>query len=739
MKTTANGAVQVQVPVAGMSCQACAAKVESTLRGLPGVDRAEVNFGSRTATLEIDPTRVGTPVLQSALRPLGYDVPDGVLGERSLEEDLAYGERTEAAERRRLALEFGLALLFGAAALLAPSEPAWLALALSAPVQFGAGWRIHASGWRALTQLAPDMNTLVSLGTSAAWLAGLASLLSPAAHAGHGMHAHDATLVLGFVLLGRWLEARLRWRASDALRSLLSLAPPRARVLRAGAPVEVALEELREGNLVLVRPGERVPVDGTILEGRAQLDESHWTGESFPAERGPGDELRAGSLTLDGALTLVATRVGAASSLARVAEAVRRAQGSRPRIQRLADRASRVFVPAVLALALATLGGWLLAGASAPEALGHAVAVLVIACPCALGLATPMAIVAATARAAREGLLVRDAEVFERLASVERVAFDKTGTLTSGKPRLTSVLLAPGVASSEDELLSRAAAVEEASEQPLARAVVEEARRRELPFGRALGFRAQPGAGVEGRVRGAQLWLGSPRAARERGLAPERIDALVAPLVARGESLVLVQVDGELAGALGFRDEARPGARAALAELEQLGLEVEMLSGDHRAAVEATARELGIARAHGELAPADKAAQVQSERAAGRRVLFVGDGINDAAALSAATVGLAMGRGAEIAVQASDAALLREDLALVPRSVRLARRTLGVVRSNLVWAFGYNLAALPLATGVFERWIPLHVHAQWAGAAMAFSSVAVVLNSLRLRTTRLAS
>ncbi len=737
MQTSETSAVEVQVPVSGMSCQACAAKVEKTLRSLPGIGKAEVNFGSRTATLEIDPARVGTAVLQSALRPLGYDVPEGVLGERSIAEDLAYAERSEAAERRRLGFELALALVFGLAALVVPAEPAWLGLALSAPVQFVAGWRIHRMGLRALAQRAPDMNTLVSLGTNAAWFALLWSVLAPAAHATHGAHAHDATLVLGFVLLGRWLEARLRWRAGDALRTLLALAPPRARVLRAGEPVEVALEELREGNLVLVRPGERVSVDGTVLEGRAALDESHWTGESFPVERGPGDELRAGSLSLDGALTLVATRVGSASSLGRVAEAVRRAQGSRARVQRLADRASSIFVPGVLLIALATLGGWLLAGAGASEALGHMVAVLVIACPCALGLATPMAIVAATARAAKEGLLVRDAEVFERLAEVEHVAFDKTGTLTAGKPVLTTIALAPGAALVENDLLALCAAVEDASEQPLARAIVDEARRRELVLARALGFRAQPGAGVEGRVRGKQLWLGSPRAAAADGLAAERIDALVAPLAARGESLVLVRIDGELAGALGFRDEPRPSAAPALASLQRLGLSVEVLSGDHRAAVERTARELGIAEARGELTPAAKAAELERQRAQGRRVLFVGDGINDAAALAAASVGLALGRGAEIAVQASDAALLREDLALVPRTLVLARRTLGVVRSNLVWAFGYNLAALPLATGALERWIPLHVHAQWAGAAMAFSSVAVVLNSLRLRTTRL--
>lgn len=725
MRTAEERALKVRVPVSGMSCQACAAKVEKTLRALPGVGHAEVNFGSRAATLELDPARVGTAVLQASLRPLGYDVPDGELGGRGVEADLAYAEEAEERERKRLARELCVAVAFSAAALFAPASPAWLAPLLAAPVQLYAGWRIHRTGLRALLQRAPDMNTLVSLGTSAAWLASLAGALTGATHA----HGSDASLVLSFVLLGRFLEARLRARAGGALRALLDLAPRRARVLRRGAEVEVALEELRPGNLVLVRPGERISVDGTILEGRAKLDESHWTGESFPAERGPGDAVRAGSLALDGALSLTATAVGATSSLGRVAEAVRAAQGSRADIQRLADRVSSVFVPLVLALALATLAGWLFAGAGWSVAADHAVALLVIACPCALGLATPMAIVAATGRAAKEGLLVRDAQVFERLARVRRVAFDKTGTLTAGRPTLASLVPTPD-GPAPDELLALCAAVESWSEQPLARAIVAEAEQRGLRFARAQDFRAQPGAGVEGRVANRTLWLGSPRAALARGVDPRE---LAAPLSAAGESLVVVLRDGALAGVLGFVDAPRPEARAALDTLRAQGFELELLSGDNRAAVARTARDLGIAEARGELSPHEKSQALEGRAG----VLFLGDGINDAAALAAASVGVAMGRGAELAIQASDAALLREDLQLVPRALELARRTLSVIRQNLVWAFAYNLAALPLAAGALERWIPLQVHAQWAGAAMAGSSIAVVLNSLRLRVIRL--
>jgi Cu+-exporting ATPase len=732
MRSPASHVLKVQVPVSGMSCQACAATVEKTLRALPGVGHAEVNFGSRTATLEVDPARVGTGVLQASLRPLGYGVPDGELGGRGIEADLAYAEAAEERERRRLTLELLVALVFSAAALLAPAQPGWLAPLFSAPVQLFAALRIHRTGLRALLQRAPDMNTLVSLGTSAAWLAALASAFAAGAHEHGAMRASDASLVLCFVLLGRWLEARLRRRAGDALRALLDLAPSRARVLRRGAEVEVALEELRAGSLVVVRPGERIPVDGTILEGRARLDESHWTGESFPVERGPGDALRAGSLALDGALTLTATAVGSASSLGRVAEAVRAAQGSRADIQRLADRVSAVFVPLVIGIALASLCGWFLAGAGWGVAAGHAVAVLVIACPCALGLATPMAIVAATGRAAKEGLLVRDAQVFERLARVQRVAFDKTGTLTAGRPALVSVAR-PAGGPSEDELLALCAAVESWSEQPLARALVAEAARRSLAFARAQDFRAQPGAGVEGRVGGRAVWIGSARAALARGLDPQLLEPLAAPLRAAGESLVVVLRERELAGVLGFRDAPRPGASKALEELRALGLELEILSGDHAAAVERTARELGVSAARGELTPEEKAQALSGRRG----LLFVGDGINDAAALAAASVGMAMGRGAEIAIQASDAALLREDLCLVPRALVLSRATLAVIRQNLFWAFAYNLAALPLASGALERWIPLQVHAQWAGAAMAFSSIAVVLNSLRLRVVRL--
>ncbi|MEW6070994.1 MAG: heavy metal translocating P-type ATPase [Planctomycetota bacterium] len=737
---TAGRTDELRFPVSGMSCQACAQSVEKALRAVPGVESAAVNFGARTAVVVRDPKIAGGKAIAAAVQAAGYGVPeDSLAGVRSLAADLAFAAEAEARAVRRLRRDVALAVAAGGGAvlLLHHGGDPLLALLLVTVVQFGAGAGILAAGARAARRGAADMNTLVGLGTLAAWGAAVLAFAAPSIVADPGPPIHAVAMILAFVLLGRWLEGGARARAGGAVRALLDLAPPTARVLRAGEEREVPLAAVEPGNLVLLRPGERIPVDGEVMSGRSALDESMLTGESLPAERGPGERVHAGTLNGLGALTIRATGIGADSVLGRIAAAVHAAQGSKAPVQRLADRVSAVFVPAVLALAAATFALWLAAGAGAGEALARVVAVLVVACPCALGLATPTAIMVATGRGAREGCLVRDAGALERLAALDVLLLDKTGTVTAGRLALREIALLDGAGIDETELLRLAAAVERASEQPLARAVLAAARERNVPPAAAREFRAEPGAGVQGVVGEREVWIGSPRAASERGLGGTELATRIEALGAAGATPVVVAVDGRAAGLLAFGDPLRPGSAAAVRALERSGVTVELLSGDHPPAVRAAAAELGIGRWEGALRPTDKAERVRARRAGGAVVAMAGDGINDALALTAADVGIAMGGGADVALEAAAVALLQDDPSRLPVLVDLARRTMATIRANLLWAFGYNLVALPLAAGALAPWTGWSIPAPAAAAAMAGSGVLVVANSLRLRWARL--
>lgn len=772
----ASSTLRLQLPVAGMTCQGCAHTVQRALAGVDGVTRAEVSFGSRTADVDVDTSRLPReqigPRLSRALGPLGYRIPDDVSRDADLSRDVAFARDAEASESRHVRRALVLAAMFGSSTLLAGhfGAPVGVQVALAGVVVFVACNRVLATGARALVRLAPEMNTLVGLGLVAAWTSAAVAVVAPSALPDGERHLHDAVLIAFFVLLGRELESRARTRAGDAVRALLDLAPPTARVLRRGVEQEVPLSEVRRGNLVLVRPGERIPVDGLVLDGRTSVDESLLTGESLERDRAPGDKVHGGTLNGNGAITVQATGIGADSALGRIAQAVRTAQGSKARIQRVADRVSAVFVPIVLVVAVATWIAWSVSGAGASVALSHAIAVLVIACPCALGLATPAAILSATGRGAREGLLLRDADAFERLARVDTVAFDKTGTLTIGRPRLASIerivldraptghaaeLDGPSrpvntssatAVVGDDEILGWCAAVESKSEQPLARGIVAAARERGVRIATPKDFRAWPGIGVTGEVAGHALWIGSPRAARERAreradgrsvAAEASVERAVATLEARGETPVVVEVDGTFVAALGLVDTARENSVEAVRALRADGIEVHVLSGDRRAAVEAVTRPLGLTAVRSELTPESKVSALHELRAASRRVVMVGDGLNDAPALSAADAGIAMGGGADVAIAVADASLLRDDPLRVAVALRLARATMRTVRANLAWAFAYNWIALPFAAGVFEPLWGLALPAGLAGAAMSISSLAVVLNSLRLRSVRL--
>ncbi len=726
---------RLEFPVAGMTCQACALTIEKALKSVPGVVEARANFGSRSATVVRERGRANSPAIAAAVARVGYSVPGDLDAPDAVATGFKFSADSEQAALTRVRRDALIAAVFGVPVVLAHPlglDPQ-LALLLSVPVQFIAGAGILSAGLRAALRLGPDMNSLVALGSLAAWIAAAAETLRPGSLPGAGEHLHAAALILAFVLIGRWLEARVRLRAGDAVKRLLELAPDRVRVLRRGEEAEVPLSEVKPGNLVLVRPGERIPVDGEIFDGQTWLDESTWTGESTPVARGAGELIRAGSLNGSGAISMRATGIGANSSLGRVAAAVRSAQGSRAPVQDLVDRISGVFVPAVVAIAALTLGAWFWSTSNWTQALGHMVSVLVVACPCALGLATPAAVIAAVGRGASEGVLVRNAGALQRLVDVSFVVFDKTGTLTLGRPVVVSV---ETLDLSRDEALSLAASVEARSEQPLARAIENAARARDLRPEPLADFLATPGAGVEARIGSRSVFVGSRAAALGRANNQAELERMLAEPIARGETTAVLVVDGRAQAVFGFSDELRPGSAAAVAGLRALGVEVMILSGDNQIAVSHVARQLGVERARGALTPEAKAEVIAELCKTGRGVAMVGDGVNDAPALARADVGIAMGGGADVAIEAADFTILGANPGRVPFLIALGRRAMGTVHVNLAWAFGYNLLALPAAAGLWEPWFGWSPSPALSAAAMAGSSIAVVLNSLRLRNVR---
>jgi Cu+-exporting ATPase len=705
--------------VEGMTCAACAGRVEKALAKVPGVASASVNLATEQAAVHFVGRAPDGVALVAAVERAGYRLrpldapppPPPRLGE---------GWRVVLAAllSAPLALPM-LALPFGVHAML----PGLWQLLLAAPVQFGLGARFYVAGWKALRAGAGNMDLLVAIGTSAAFGISVWALL--AGRDDTHLYFESAAVVITLVLLGKWLEARAKRRTTDAIRALEALRPERARLRRDGAEVEVALAEVRVGDEVVVRPGERVPVDGEVVEGESHLDESLLTGESRPVARGPGERATGGALNGEGLLVLRTTAVGAETMLARIVRLVESAQAKKAPIQQLVDRVSAMFVPVVLVIALATLLGWGLARGDWERALLNAVAVLVIACPCALGLATPAALMAGTGAAARRGILIKDAEALELAHAVRVVAFDKTGTLTEGRPRLVQRWAADG---DGDALVATAAALQAGSEHPLARAVLAAAQG--LAPARAERLRAVPGRGIAARVNGRELRLGSLRWMHELGVD-------TTPVAAAGSDgrtvAALADVTGAplLLGVLAFGDEPKPDAAPALARLARMGLETVLVSGDNAGAVAALAARLGIADVRAEVLPGDKARIVGELRARGR-VAMVGDGVNDAPALAAADVGIAMAAadgGTDVAMHAAGITLMRGQVMGVAEAIDIARRTRARIRGNLFWAFAFNVVGIPLAA--FGALSPVI-----AGAAMAFSSVFVVSNALLLSRWR---
>ncbi len=748
---------RADVPIQGMTCAACVRRVDKAVRAVAGVRDVSVNLVSNRATVTYDGAATGVEVITAAIRAAGYEVPAAPStagdGARSATEERAAAiELAEEKEQRSIRRDFAVAAAFSVPLLvIAMSHGAipgtegtfgrWLQFALATPVVLGPGRRFFRLAWAALRHRAADMNTLVSIGAGAAWIYSTVALVAPGLfpHGSHGVLPHlyfeAAAAILTFVLLGKLLETRARRRLADAVRGLVALQPRTARRLRGDVEEEVSVESIGLGDLLVVRPGERIPTDGEVVRGASAVDESMLTGESLPVEKAAGATVFGGTLNQSGAVTFRVNKLGEDTALARIVQAVEQAQGSRAPIARLADVISGIFVPVVLVIATITLAVWLAIDPSATglaTAVERFVAVLVIACPCALGLATPAAVAVGTGRGAELGILVKGGAALEAASRVNTVLLDKTGTLTTGKPVLTDVV--SGSSQYDDaELLRLIASAESHSEHPVANAVVDGARSRGITLAAADDFRSQPGHGIEARVSGRLVRVGTAdwmtAAGIDTGALEDRADALAR----MGRTPFFAAIDGHLAGLVAVADRPAPEARRTIDALREMGIDVAMVTGDRARTAQAIALELGIDRVIAEVKPEDKARVVADERARGRVVAMVGDGINDAPALAGAHVGVAIGTGTDIAVAAADIALLRGGIAGLPAALRLARATLRTIRTNLFWAFVYNLVGIPIAAGVlypFTGWLLSPV---LASAAMSLSSVSVLMSSLRLR------
>ena len=748
---------RLDLPISGMYCAGCAGRIENALQGLAGVQQAQVNFATEKATVHFDPAALDRHAVSRAIEAVGYTVPDADPDDPLDHERLARtAEIRDLSRKFAVSLALGLPVMLGSMPALFPWTPAWLQqpyllLALATPVQVWVGWPLYQGTWAALKQKSADMSTLIALGTSAAYLYSAAVTFLPGVFSRLGVGTHvyfdTAVMILALIVLGRLLEARARGQTSEAIRKLMGLQARTARVWRDGETVDIPVQDVAIGDLVLVRPGEKVPVDGAITEGHSTLDESMLTGESLPLDKAAGDSVFGATLNKTGSFTMRATRVGRDTVLAQIVRLVEEAQGSKAPIQRLADQVAAVFVPAVMGVALLTFAAWLLWGPTPAIAFAllNFVAVLIIACPCALGLATPTAIRVGTGKGAELGILFKSSPALETAHKLQAVVLDKTGTLTQGQPSVTDVVTHNGFA--ESEVLRLAASAEQASEHPVAQAIVAAARAPEipLPLGGVRGgldleaahdAQALPGQGMSATVGAQAVLIGNHALMQHAGIPLGKLDEIAERLAGDGKTPVFVALDRRAAGVIAVADTLKPHARDAVAALRELGLEVLMLTGDHRRSAEAVARQLGIDAVLAEVMPDQKAAQVKQLQAQGKRVAVVGDGINDAPALAQADVGIAIGSGTDVALAAADVTLVSGDVRGVAVAMQLSRRTMRTIRQNLFWAFIYNLMGIPIAAGVLYPVFGVLLNPAFAAAAMALSSVSVVCNSLRLRRFR---
>ena len=753
--------LEIQLPVAGMTCASCVNRIERFLNKTPGVEEATVNLATEMATIRYLPEMAGRAELVGAIEAAGYEVKPSALVEPSADdggsaadalEAAQVAEEAERARELRLMLTqslvaIGIAaaamtLMFWPQTIVPMEELNKLILWPATIVQFWAGGRFYRAAWRALRHGGATMDTLVVAGTTAAWVYSVFVTMWPSVIHAAGLHPEtyfeSSAIIIGLVLLGRWLELRARGQTTGAIRRLMGLQATTARVVRGAEEIDVPLAQVVVGDLLRVRPGDKIPVDGVLVEGTSAVDESMLTGEAIPVSKATGDEVIGATINTTGSFVMRATRVGRETALARIVEMVQRAQGSKAPIQRLADRIAAWFVPFVLIVGALTFAVWFLGG---PEprltlALTAFIAVVVIACPCAMGLATPTAIMVGTGKGAEAGILVRGGEALEVAHRVDAVLFDKTGTLTLGRPAVAAVVPADGW--SPAELLDLAASAEKGSEHPLAEAIVARAKVDELGFGVVEGFEAVAGRGVAATVDGRRVLVGNARLLGDNAVATEQLEAVAVDESANGRTAVLVAVDGAPAGVISIADPVKAESVEAIRQLAASGVESWMITGDRRSTAEAVARQVGIPaeRVLAEVLPGDKAAAVERLQADGRTVAMVGDGINDAPALAQADLGVAIGTGADVAIEASDITLVGGDPRGVVSALVLSRRTMRVIRQNLFWAFAYNVLLIPVAMGILYPTFGITLAPAMAAGAMALSSVSVVTNSLRLRGVR---
>ena len=747
----------------GMTCAACATSIERRLVREGGVATATVNFATRRATVEYDPEATQPSTLIRAVEDLGFRASERATRRHHAGEAVAphshhdhhdhhdHAPLHERGERQlRTKVVVGallcvpvviIAMSHGTIAWLSGPWTNWAQLALTTPVLAWCGAQFFQSAWRGIRHGRASMDTLVALGTGAAFAYSLVATIWPRFFSAKGDAQHHTTavyfeaaaVIIVLVLLGKYLEARATRRTTAAIRRLIALQPRTARVERDGAELDVPIERVVVGDVLLVRPGEKIPVDGRVQRGHSAVDESMLTGESLPVEKVEGSEVFGATLNTTGALRVVATKVGEGTVLRQIVRLVEAAQGSKAPIARLADRISAVFVPIVLAIALVTFGVWWFASPAESRlsmAMVTAVSVLIIACPCALGLATPTAVMVGTGRGAERGILIKSGEALETAHKLSAIILDKTGTITEGRPSLTDVVAADGW--TEGEVLRVAASAERSSEHPLASAVVRAASERGLALSEARGFRSVVGQGIEAIVEGRAVLLGRATLLESRGVR-STLRPRAAELEAQGRTVVFVAIDKREAGLVALADRVKPTSPEAIARMRAMGLKVVMMTGDNQRTAQAVAAQVGVDQVFAEVLPQDKAGKVATLQGEGHTVGMVGDGINDAPALARADVGMAIGTGTDVAIEASDITLMRGDLRTVPEAIALSHATMRTIRQNLFWAFAYNVASIPIAAGVLYPATGWLLSPIIASAAMAFSSVSVVLNSLRLR------